>query len=165
MLCVQHYRASDTAPRYTGRDANVVATTARDLDGPFARRLAEPHQLIWSGENGDFYSTRPVRDFRIRCEKCGSRTGTGDAHEPEVTNVYAVGFPSICSNGDGGCDTRHGANAFGGQSSRQRSAPRRAGPGLFPRMESSCLSLVRAPRIGALADSEPVALAGAAAPR
>jgi hypothetical protein len=79
--------------------------------------------------------------------------------------VYAAGFPSICSSGDGGCDARHGANAFGGRAGRQRSASRRTDPGLFPRMESSCLSLVRAACIGPWPDNELVALAGAAAPK
>jgi hypothetical protein len=51
--------------------------------------------------NGNFSCSRAARDFGIRYGKCVSRIGTGDAHEREVTNVYAAGFPSICSSGDG----------------------------------------------------------------
>ena len=92
-----------------------------------------------------------------------SRIGTGNAHEREITDVYAAGVPSICSNRDSGCDARRGANAFGGRAGWQRSAPRRTDPELFARMDSSCLSLVRAARIGPWPDNELVALAGAAA--
>src|SRR6266853_2705798 len=101
----------------------------------------------------------------VRYRKCVSRIGTGYVHEREVTNVYAAGFPSICSGGDGGGDARHGANAFGGRAGRQRSAPRRTDPGLFPRLESSRISVVRAACIGPRPDNELVALGGAAARR
>jgi len=76
--------------------------------------------------------------------------------------VYAAEFPSICSSGDGGCDAHHVANV--GRLGRQRNAQRYTDPGLLPRMESSCLSLVRATCIGPRPDHELVALAGAAAP-
>src|SRR5260370_10751903 len=112
--------------------------------------------------------TRAARDFRIgyeRYEEARQPDRNGRAHEREVTDVYAAGFPSISSSGDGGGAARHGAHAGGRRAGRQRSAPRRTDPGLFPRLESSGLSLVRAARIGSWPDNELVALAGAAAPK
>src|SRR5712671_3752824 len=125
-------------------------------------KVAKPAPIDLERSSGNSCCTRGARDFRIRYGKCGSRIGTGDAHEREVTNVYAAGFPSICSSGDGGCDARHGTNDFGGWAARRRNAQRRVDSGLFPRMESSRLSLVRAARIGAWPGDEQVALAPAA---
>src|SRR5437899_6062367 len=93
--------------------------------------------------------------------KCPSRIGTGNAHEREMADVYAAGFPSICSSGDGGRNARHGANAFGGRAGRQRNAQRRIDSGLFTGMDSSLLSLVRAARIGGWPDHQFVPLGGA----
>src|SRR5258706_14993382 len=93
------------------------------------------------------------------------RIGTGNAHEREMTDVYAAGFPSSCSGGDGGRDARCGANVLGGWDDRQRNAQRRIDSGLLPRMDLSRLSLVRAARIGPWPNNELVPLAGAANPK
>src|SRR6266481_6647599 len=81
-----------------------------------------------------------------------------------MTDVYAAGVPSGCNSGGGNGDARHGANAFRGRAGRQRNAQRRIDPELFPRMDSSRLSLVRAARLGPWPNNELVALAGAATP-
>src|SRR6266568_9196168 len=98
---------------------------------------------------------------RIPEGKRPSRIGTGNAHEREMTDVYAAEFPSICSSGDSGRNARHGANAFGGRAGRQRNAQRRIDSGLFTGMDSSLLSLVRAARIGGWPDHQFVPLGGA----
>src|SRR5262249_42146236 len=54
--------------------------------------------------------------------KCGSRIGTGEAHEREATNVHAAGFPSFRNSGDGGRNAGHGANDDGGRAGRQPNA-------------------------------------------
>jgi hypothetical protein len=66
----------------------------------------------------------------------------------------------------GGCNARTRANGCAGDySGRQRNPWCRVDPELFPHMESSGLSVVRAAGIGARPDKELVALGGAAAER
>jgi hypothetical protein len=43
-----------------------------------------------------------------------TRIATGNAHEREMTDVYAAVFPFNRSSGDGGRYACDGANAFGG---------------------------------------------------
>jgi hypothetical protein len=79
------------------------------------------------------------------------------------THGYAAGFPSIRNIGDGGCDARPGANGdVGSRAGQQRNAGRRVDPGLFPCMESSVLSLVRAAGIGSRPGDQQVARTPAA---
>src|SRR5712691_5956211 len=80
---------------------------------------------------------------------------------------YAAGFPSIRNIGDGGCDARWarapGTNGdFGARAGQQRNARRRIDSGLFPRMASSLLSLVRAAGIRSRPGDEQVAWTPAA---
>src|SRR6516162_4665917 len=83
--------------------------------------------------------------------------------EREMTDGYAAEFSSICSNRNGGRDSRLGANAFG-HAGRQN-AQRRTDPGLYTRMDASRLSLVRAARLGPRPDNQLVPLGGAGASR
>ena len=83
--------------------------------------------------------------------------------EREMTDVYAAEFSSICSNRNGGRDSRLGANAFG-HAGRQN-AQRRIDPELYTRIDTSRLSLVRAARLGPRPDNQLVPLGGAGASR
>src|SRR5437016_2150979 len=50
--------------------------------------------------------------------KCPQPDRDGNTHEREMTDVYAAGFPSMRSSGDGSRNARHGANAPGGRAGR-----------------------------------------------
>src|SRR3982074_1941230 len=77
-----------------------------------------------------------------------------NAHEREITDVYAAEFLSFCSNGDG--HARHGANYPGGRTGGPGSTRRRIHSELFARMDAPLLSLVRAAHLGSWPDNEPV---------
>jgi hypothetical protein len=72
--------------------------------------------------------------------------------------AQAAEFPSIHRIGSGGCDACPGADREG-RTGQRRDERRRIGPGLFRDMESSSLSLVRAPGIRFRPGDEQVALA------
>jgi len=129
-----------------------------DLNGPLSAELKIAYvAVVW----------RLSGEYRMKVP--GSRRSTlikwENVNQREVTDADAAGFPSFCSSGDDGGNVRHsadlGTNAFGDRTGRQRKAQRCIGTQLFRDVDSSCLSLVRAARIGAWPDQELVALGGA----
>src|SRR5580692_10092463 len=97
--------------------------------------------VVLPGRKSPIIAVRPGFIWRMPEQEVLSRIGTGSAHEWEMTDVYAAGFPSGGGSGDGGRDARRGANVFGRRDDRQRNARHRIDSGLYAGMDASGLSL------------------------